>query len=68
MAHGLIPVRLTEIPFDKRMSAARLAARQWCVDDTEIREVMLAALFPSDSVHWVRAQAAAQVDDLRAAA
>lgn len=67
MAHGLIPVRLDEIPYEKRMTAARLAARE-CNDEDEANEVLLAALFPSSRVHWVRAQAVELVESLRAAA
>jgi hypothetical protein len=49
----LTPVRLTEIPFNQRMSAARRAARE-AADDNERGEIMMAALFPSDKLYWVK--------------
>jgi len=50
---GMEPIRLCDIPFDKRMSAARRAARE-CDDDGEKAAVIFAAMFPSDRVYWIR--------------
>jgi hypothetical protein len=58
----LTPIRLTEIPFSTRMSAARRECQQ-ATDDSEREEIMFAALFPSDKLYWVRAD-----EPLRAAA
>ncbi len=57
----LTSIRLTEIPFTQRMAAARRECRQ-AADDSEREEIMMAALFPSDKLYWVR------VDPLQAAA
>ena len=57
--YGLRAVKLTDIPLDQRMSAARYAARQLCVDEAEAESILYAALLPSDTIYWVRAQAAA---------
>lgn len=58
----LTPVRLTEIPFEKRMAAARRECRE-AADDAERDEIMFAAMFPSDKLYWVEAP-----DELRVAA
>lgn len=52
----LTPVRLSEIPLTKRMSAARIAAKE-CRTPDEISEVMAAALWPSEKTYWIRAEA-----------
>lgn len=51
----LVPVRLSEIPFNKRMAAARLEARE-AADDNERAEIIMAAMFPSEKVYWVKAE------------
>ncbi len=48
----LRPVRLTDVPFEKRTSAARRAAVD-ASDDNERSAIITAALFPSDKVFWV---------------
>jgi hypothetical protein len=62
----LTPVRLTEIPLDRRLMAAREACRR--EDDGQMRtELLAAALFPSDRIYWV-AQAAQVAGTLQAVA
>lgn len=60
----LTPVKLSEIPFERRMAAARVEARN-AVTDTERGEILMAAMFPSDKVFWVKAD---EAEPLRAAA
>jgi hypothetical protein len=56
--HGLLAVKLTEIPVKDRLSAARRVAR----DGTQEPEALvMAALFPSDKVYFVRAQAVGEL-------
>jgi hypothetical protein len=65
--HGLERVRLSDIGFDERMKAARIAARSFCKDEGERDAVLLAALVPSDNVYWIRRQAMSELDELAAA-
>lgn len=53
--YGLRAVKLTEIPRDQRLQAARLVARE---GTHEPEDLITAALFPSDKIYFVRAQAA----------
>lgn len=57
----LIRVRLSDVPFEKRMAAARRECQQ-AENDAERDKIMFAAMFPSDTAYFVRA------DALRAAA
>lgn len=57
--HGLLAVKLTDIPFDERMRAARRAARAH--GEAEPTDLLLAAICPSDKVYFVRAQAAGEL-------
>jgi hypothetical protein len=52
----LTPIRLVDIPLPQRMSAARQAARD-CHTPREVHEVMVAALWPSETTYWLRAEA-----------
>lgn len=56
--HGLLAVKLTEIPRDQRLQAARRVARE---GSEEPANLITAALFPSDKIYFVRAQAAAEL-------
>ena len=56
--HGLVAVKLTEIPVKDRLSAARRVAR---AGNEEPDELVMAALFPSDKIYFVRAQAAGEL-------
>ena len=56
--HGLLAVKLTEIPREQRLSAARRIAHEGTEEPTDI---IVAALFPSDKVYFVRAQAAGEL-------
>jgi len=47
-----VPIRLTEIPKDTRLEAARRASR-YEVTKEQRMELFWAALFPSDRVYWV---------------
>jgi hypothetical protein len=58
--YPLKAVKLSEIPFEKRMSAARIEAR-YAIDEEEAADIFMSAMFPSEKVYWVR-------DDERAAA
>lgn len=58
-------VRLSEIPFDRRMIGARVALRH-AESPEERQDIMIAALFPSDRVYYV--SAASDDEQLRAAA
>jgi hypothetical protein len=62
--HGLRAVKLTDIPLQRRLRAARLACQQGSHDGKESSEILAAALFPSDQTYWVRVQA---VEELLAA-
>jgi len=55
----LTPIRLADVPFEQRMSAAREAARD-CHTPKEAHELLAAALFPSERVYWVRSEVAEQ--------
>lgn len=57
-----VPVRLTEIPFDVRVRAAREAARS-AKSDQERQALLTAALLPSETVFYVT-----DVEEFRAAA
>lgn len=48
----LTAVRLSEIPFNQRMIAARIATKH-ADDDNERAEILMAAMFPSDKLFWV---------------
>ena len=48
-----IPVRLTEIPLDLRLDAARAVCAIEAPADRPA--ILAAALFPSDDIHWVAA-------------
>lgn len=53
-AHRNVPVRLTDLPKDVRMSAARHVCKH--EPDPVVRlEVVLAAVAPSSRVYWVAA-------------
>lgn len=56
--HGLLAVKLNEIPRDQRLQAARRVARE---GSTEPADLITAALFPSDKIYFVRAQAAGEL-------
>lgn len=58
--HGLLAVKLSEIPLEQRLSAARRCARE-CHDSDETCSVIVAAMFPSDKIYFVRAQAAGEL-------
>lgn len=49
-----VPIRLTEISQERRLEAAHEACRIY-KDERERRELLLAALFPSNRVYWVAA-------------
>lgn len=49
-----VPVRLCDIPAEKRLAAAQRECRD-AKDETEKSELLYAALFPSDTVYWVAA-------------
>ena len=51
---GLRAVKLSEIPRDQRLQAARRVARE---GTHEPADLITAALFPSDKLYFVRAQA-----------
>ena len=53
--HGLVAVKLTEIPAKDRLSAARRAAKAH--PEEEPTDLLLAAIYPSDRIYFVRAQA-----------
>ena len=53
-SYGLAAVKLTEIPVKDRLSAARRVARE---GTEEPEALVMAALFPSDRIYFVRAQA-----------
>ena len=55
-SHGLRAVKLTEIPLEQRLSAARVAVRS-LYQEQDGADILAAALFPSDRTYWVRAQA-----------
>lgn len=57
--HGLLAVKLTEIPAKDRLSAARRAARAH--PEEEPANLLLAAIAPSDKIYFVRAQAAGEL-------
>jgi len=48
----LTPVRLTEIPLNQRMRAARILCRE-AADSDERISLLAAALSPSDKVYFV---------------
>jgi len=52
----LVSVRLSEIPLDERMAAARVECLLAETDD-ERAAIFLAAMFPSDRVYYVPAAA-----------
>ena len=56
--HGLLAIKLTEIPRDQRLQAARHIAREGTEEPVD---VIVAALFPSDKIYFVRAQAAGEL-------
>jgi len=56
--HGLLAVKLTEIPREQRLQAARRVARE---GEIEPADLIVAALYPSDRVYFVRAQAAGEL-------
>lgn len=60
----LTRVRLTDIPFEKRMAAARRESNA-AADDEERSDLILAAMFPSDKAYYVYT---ADAGPLRAAA
>ena len=57
--HGLLAVKLTEIPLEERVRAARRAARAHA--EEEPVALLLAAICPSDRIYFVRAQAAGEL-------
>jgi hypothetical protein len=58
-------IRLSDLPFEVRVAAARREART-ASDAEEASGLLLAALFPSDKIYFVRADAEPDVE-LRAA-
>lgn len=52
------PVRLTDIPEQTRLAAARVAVRTE-VDPNERQAILFAALFPSDTVYFIAESRAA---------
>lgn len=48
------PVRLCDIPVEKRLSAAQRACRD-AVDETEKTELLFAALYPSNTIYFIAA-------------
>lgn len=59
--YGLLAVKLTEIPLEQRIRAARRAVKESCHSDEETCSVLVAAMFPSDKIYFVRAQAAGEL-------
>ena len=53
-SYGLAAVKLSEIPRDQRLQAARRVARE---GTEEPADLIVAAFFPSDRIYFVRAQA-----------
>lgn len=51
----LVQVKLTEIPYPQRMAAARREGS--FVGEEERLQLMMAAMFPSDTIYYVRAEA-----------
>lgn len=52
------PVRLTDVPEQQRLTAARIAVRaEW--DPQERQAILFAALFPSDTVYFIAESRAA---------
>lgn len=49
-----VPVRLTEIPLERRLKAAEKCIREE-TDELDRLEIMTCAWHPSDRVHWVAA-------------
>lgn len=49
-----VPVKLSEIPLEQRLEAARQAAR-WEPGDEERQALLAAALWPSNETYWVAA-------------
>lgn len=47
-----IPVRLTEIPFEVRVQAA-IEANRWEKGEDERKEILFAAVLPSNQTYWV---------------
>lgn len=48
----LVPVRLGDVPFERRIAAARREAR-YCADDGMRSEILASAFFPSPKVYWI---------------
>lgn len=48
-------MKLTEIPYPQRMAAARREGS--FVGEEERLQLMMAAMFPSDTIYYVRAEA-----------
>lgn len=48
----LVPVRLGDVPFERRIAAARREARD-CGDDEMRSEILASAFFPSPKIYWV---------------
>ena len=57
--YGLLAVKLSEIPRDQRLQAARRVAREGTEEPAD--DLIVAALFPSDKIYFVRAQAAGEL-------
>lgn len=55
--HGLRAVKLTDIPLQRRLSAARVVVKSLCDESPERVDVLAAAMFPSDKTYWIRVQA-----------
>jgi hypothetical protein len=49
----LVPTRLSEIPHDVRMRAARSLIDEGAVEGTEAQSMLAAAVWPSETVYWV---------------
>jgi hypothetical protein len=56
----LTRVRLSEVPLEQRVAAAREIAQK-CGSDAEAAELLAAALFPSQRVRWLPATAVDEV-------
>jgi hypothetical protein len=60
----LARVRLSEVPLEHRVRAARRIAQE-CGSDAEAAELLAAALFPSQRVRWLPATAVDEVLPVR---
>jgi hypothetical protein len=66
-ARRTVPVRLDELPLDVRLDGVRQANRIE-QGEHERREILIAALFPSETVYFIAESARPLLDELRATA